>query len=99
IAMVTYTGIETISNLSEAAKELGRHGPLATWWVIIAVLFVSAFLPTIGVSVFPVTYDQHLHAYTTQLATTYKADPVAGIVMGFHEDLLRFWAQVWVGIL
>src|SRR5438128_4553579 len=99
IAMVTYTGIETISNLSEEAKDPGRNVPLATWWVIIAVLFVSAFLPTIGVSVFPVTYDQHLHAYTTQLATTYKADPVAGIVMGFHEDLLRFWAQVWVGIL
>src|SRR5256885_2293419 len=92
IAMVTYTGIETISNLSEEAKDPGRNVPRATWWVIIAVLFVSAFLPTIGVSVFPVTYDQHLHAYTTQLATTYKADPVAGIVMGFQDDLLRFWA-------
>src|SRR5436309_1935533 len=99
IARVTYTGIETISNLSEEAKDPGRNVPRATWWVIIAVLFVSAFLPTIGVSVFPVTYDQHLHAYTTQLATTYKADPVAGIVMGFKDDLLRFWAQVWVGIL
>src|SRR5438067_427 len=99
IAMVTYTGIETISNLSEEAKDPGRNVPRATWWVIIAVLFVSAFLPTIGVSVFPITYDQHLHAYTTQLATTYKADPVAGIVMGFKDDLLRFWAQVWVGIL
>ncbi|TMD75860.1 MAG: APC family permease, partial [Chloroflexi bacterium] len=99
IAMVTYTGIETISNLSEEAKDPGRNVPLATWWVIIAVLFVSAFLPTIGVSVFPVMYDQHLHAYTTQLATTYKADPVAGIVMGFKDDLSRFWAQVWVGIL
>src|SRR5213080_522022 len=99
IAMVTYTGIETISNLSEEAKDPGRNVPLATWWVIVAVLFVSAFLPTIGVSVFPVSYDPHTHAYTTQLATTYKADPVAGIVMGFKDDLLRFWAQVWVGIL
>src|SRR5207247_4743515 len=49
IAMVTYTGIETISNLSEEAKDPGRNVPLATWWVIVAVLFVSAFLPTIGV--------------------------------------------------
>src|SRR5439155_25445639 len=54
IAMVTYTGIETISNLSEEAKDPGRNVPKATWWVIIAVLFVSAFLPTIGISVFPV---------------------------------------------
>src|SRR5437867_4930458 len=96
IAMVTYTGIETISNLSEEAKNPGRNVPLATWWVIIAVLFVSAFLPTIGVSVFPV---QHVDStYTTQLATTWKADPVAGIVTGFHEAL-RYWAQIWVGIL
>src|SRR5438132_1302007 len=48
IAMVTYTGIETISNLSEEAKDPGRNVPLATWWVIIAVLFVSALLSTLG---------------------------------------------------
>ena len=99
IAMVTYTGIETISNLSEEAKNPGRNVPLATWWVIVAVLFVSAFLPTIGVSVFPVTLDPNTHSYTTQLATTWKADPVAGIVTGFPQETLRFWAQVWVGIL
>jgi len=99
IAMVTYTGIETISNLSEEAKDPGRNVPLATWWVIVAVLFVSAFLPTIGVSVFPVSYDPHTHAYTTQLATTWKADPVAGIVTGFPQEALRYWAQIWVGIL
>src|SRR5437867_4927923 len=99
IAMVTYTGIETISNLSEEAKDPGRNVPKATWWVIIAVLFVSAFLPTIGISVFPVSYDNNLHAYTTQLATAWKADPVAGIVTGFPQEALRYWAQIWVGIL
>src|SRR6266568_885724 len=98
IAMVTYTGIETISNLSEEAKDPGRNVPKATWWVIVAVLFVSAFLPTIGVSVFPVHYDA-VHGYVTDLATTWKADPVAGIVTGFQQETLRFWAQVWVGIL
>src|SRR5438445_6571461 len=96
IAMVTYTGIETSSYLSEEAKDPGRNVPKATWWVIIAVLFVSAFLPTIGVSVFPV--ELHNGVYTTPLATTWKADPVAGIVTGFHEPL-RIWAQAWVGIL
>ena len=101
IAMVTYTGIETISNLAEEAKNPGRNVPLATWWVIIAVLFVSAFLPTIGMSVFPVQYDGHTHQYVTALATTYKDDPVAGIVMGFNKvsQVLAFWAGIWVGIL
>ena len=101
IAMVTYTGIETISNLAEEAKDPGRNVPLATWWVIGAVLFVSAFLPTIGMSVFPVQLDPHSHQYVTALATQYKEDPVAGIVSGFNKvsEQLAFWSGIWVGIL
>lgn len=96
IAMVTYTGIETISNMSEEAKNPGRSVPQATFAVIAAVLFVSAFLPTIGMSVFPV----HMvgGTYTTDLATVWKDDPVAGIVTGFAQPL-AFWAGIWVGIL
>ena len=100
IAMVTYTGIETISNMSEEAKNPGRSVPRATFAVIAAVLFVSAFLPTIGMSVFPV----HLGAggaYTTDLATTWKDNPVAGIVTGFSivSQPLAFWSGIWVGVL
>src|SRR3979411_222848 len=69
IAMVSYTGIETISNLSEEAKNPGRSVPRATFWVIAAVLFVSAFLPTIGLSVFPVHYDAVHGMYFTDLGT------------------------------
>jgi APA family basic amino acid/polyamine antiporter len=101
IAMVTYTGIETISNMSEEAKDPGRSVPRATFWVIAAVLFVSAFLPTIGMSVFPVYQDPATHQWTTDLATTWKNDPVAGIVTGFASvsQTLAFWAGIWVGIL
>jgi len=98
IAMVTYTGIETISNLSEEAKDPGRNVPKATWWVIIAVLFVSSFLPTIGMSVFPVQFDPSTHQYYTLLATQFKDDPVAGIVGNFIQPL-AFWAGIWVGFL
>jgi APA family basic amino acid/polyamine antiporter len=98
IAMVTYTGIETISNLSEEAKDPGRNVPRATWWVIIAVLFVSAFLPTIGMSVFPVHVDPATGQFVTDLAVKYKEDPVAGIVGHFTQPL-AFWASIWVGIL
>ena len=97
IAMVTYTGIETISNMSEEAKNPGRSVPRATFAVIVAVLFVSAFLPTIGMSVFPV-YQDPTGQFTTGLATTWKNDPVAGIVTGFAQPL-AFWAGIWVGIL
>ncbi|HZK73961.1 MAG TPA: APC family permease, partial [Clostridia bacterium] len=102
IAMVSYTGIETISNLSEEAKNPGKSVPRATFWVIGAVLFVSAFLPTIGVSVFPVGPDGH-GGFTTLLGTVYKADPVSGIVtVGFAQAgyrALAFWSGLWVGFL
>src|SRR5260370_32802540 len=98
IAMVTYTGIETISNLSEEAKNPGRAVPRATYAVIVAVLFVAAFLPTIGLSVFPVHFDAQHGMDFTDLATQYKADPVAGIVGKFIGPL-GFWAVNWVGIL
>jgi basic amino acid/polyamine antiporter, APA family len=103
IAMVSYTGIETISNLSEEAKNPGKSVPRATFWVIGAVLFVSAFLPTIGVSVFPVVFDPHIGAFVTDLGTKYKADPVSGIVtVGFAAQgfkTLAFWSGLWVGFL
>ncbi len=97
IAMVTYTGIETISNMSEEVKNPGRAVPRATFAVIVAVLFVSAVLPTVGVSVFPVHGDGH-GGFTTDLATTWKDDPVAGIVTAFAQPL-AFFAGIWVGIL
>jgi APA family basic amino acid/polyamine antiporter len=101
IAMVSYTGIETISNLSEEAKNPGRAVPRATFWVIAAVLFVSAFLPTIGMSVFPVHLVNGM--FTTDLGTTWKADPVSGIVtVGFALkglEVLAFWSGLWVGFL
>lgn len=99
IAMVTYTGIETISNMSEEAKNPGRTVPRATYAVIVAVLFVSAFLPTIGMSVFPVHLDPQTHQYATDLATKWQNDPVAGIVAQFHPHALAYWAGVWVAIL
>src|SRR5262249_9742722 len=98
IAMVTYTGIETISNMSEEARHPGRAVPRATFAVIVAVLFVSAFLPTIGMSVFPVQPDGH-GGFVTELATRWKDDPVAGIVTFFRPEALAFWAGVWVAIL
>jgi len=98
IAMVTYTGIETISNMSEEAKNPGRSVPLATFAVIGAVLFVSSFLPTVAMSVFPVHPDGH-GGFTTDLATTWKGDPVAGVVSFFRPEALAFWMGVWVAVL
>ena len=99
LAMVTFTGIETISNMSEEAKNPGKTVPKATFLVIIAVLLVSSFLPTVGMSVFPVHLDSH-HQFVTDLASDrWKNDPVSGIVTFFHPAALAYWAGIWVAIL
>ncbi len=100
LGMVTYTGIETISNMSEEARNPGRTVPRATFMVILAVIVVSAALPTIGVSVFPVHYDPATHQFVTALGSPrYRNDPVSGIVGQFHPAWLAQTAQAWVSIL
>jgi APA family basic amino acid/polyamine antiporter len=71
---------------------------MATFAVIAAALLVSSFLPTIGLSVFPVHPDGH-GGFITDLATRWKDDPVAGIVTFFRPQALAFWAGIWVAIL
>ncbi len=100
LGMVTYTGIETISNMSEEARNPGRTVPRATFLVIIAVIIVSAALPTIGVSVFPVHYDPATHQYLTALGSPQnRNDPVSAIVGQFQPAWLGQVAQAWVSVL
>ena len=99
LAMVTFTGIETISNMSEEAKNPGKTVPRATFMVIIAVLLVSSFLPTVGLSVFPVHLDSHGQFVTDLASDKWINDPVSGIVTFFRPAALAYWAGVWVAIL
>jgi len=78
IAMVAYTGIETISNLSEEAKNPERTVPRSYASMIFAVLILFIGISIVALSALPVYKDRH-GQYTTLLATKYVADPVAGI--------------------
>ncbi|MCB0875779.1 MAG: universal stress protein [Solirubrobacterales bacterium] len=98
LGMIAYTGIETISNMSEEAVEPERTIPRGTGLVVAAVLALYSLLPIIALSAMPVT--QGPDGFTTELGTTYAGDPVLGIVenLGLGEgitDALR----VYVGIL
>src|SRR4249919_2017975 len=55
VAMVAYTGIETVSNMSEEAIDPARHVPRAIMYVVIAVFAIYAFLPSVALSALPVT--------------------------------------------
>ena len=45
VGMVAYTGIETISNMAEEARDPGRDVPRSIGLVALAVFAIYAFLP------------------------------------------------------
>jgi APA family basic amino acid/polyamine antiporter len=98
VAMVAYTGIETISNMAEEAKDPGHDVPKAVNLVLVAVLGVYAGISVVALSALPVVH--HAGHYTTELGTTYENDPVLGIIsrLGLHEPVLAI-ARDYVGVL
>jgi len=79
VAMVAYTGIETVSNMAEEAKDPGHDVPRSVNLVLFAVLGVYAGISVVALSALPVTQDAHGH-YSTLLGTQFESDPVLGIV-------------------
>src|SRR3954451_13199678 len=94
VAMVAYTGIETVSNMAEEAKAPGRDVPKAVNLVLVAVLAVYAGISVIALSALPV------HNGATALGDKYANDPVLGVVsaFGFSGGLLHV-VRAYVGLL
>jgi APA family basic amino acid/polyamine antiporter len=98
IAMLAYTGIETVSNMAEEAKDPGSDVPRAVNLVLIAVLTVYMGISVVALSALPVT---HYHgSYVTLLGTKFESEPVLGIIdhLGLHGVVLS-GAQYYVGLL
>jgi APA family basic amino acid/polyamine antiporter len=99
VGMVAYTGIETISNMSEEARDSSRTIPRGTGLVVAAVVGLYALLPAIALSAMPVTQNA-AGEFTTELGTKFADDPVLGIVenLGLSHGLTD-GLRVYVGIL
>src|SRR5215210_1787672 len=99
VGMVAYTGIETISNMSEEARDPNRAVPQGTGAVVLAVVGIYAFLPAIALSAMPVEQTAS-GEFTTELGTTYADDPVLGIVKNIGLDAgMTNVLEVYVGVL
>jgi APA family basic amino acid/polyamine antiporter len=102
VAMIAYTGIETVSNLAEEARDPVRSIPRAISWVAIAVFAIYFTLPWIALSAMPV--HEVDGKFVTQLGQDppygFKNDPVLGLVenLNLHGAVLS-GARVYVGIL
>jgi basic amino acid/polyamine antiporter, APA family len=99
ISMLAYTGIETVSNMAEEAKDPGEQVPRAVNHVLIAVIGLYVGISIIAMSALPVTQSASGH-YSTPLGTTYQDDPILGIVsaLNLHGTMLTA-ARYYIGAL
>src|ERR671934_1736410 len=69
VGMIAYTGIETISNMSEEARDARRTIPRGVGLTVIAVLGLYALLPLIALSAMPV--HETAGQFSTDLGTKF----------------------------
>ncbi len=111
LAMLAYTGIETVANMAEEAKDPGKQVPKAVNLVVLAVLAVYAGISLVALSALPVVhhgvgYSPELKqvftepGYATALGHFFENDPVLGVIsrLGLHGTVLKV-SEYYVGIL
>jgi basic amino acid/polyamine antiporter, APA family len=103
VGMIAYTGIETISNMAEEAKDEEKTIPAAINRVVIAVFAIYSLLPMVALSALPV-YRDDSGKYVTQLGLPedqggFAGDPVLGVVKHFDLGFMQGPAELYVGVL
>jgi basic amino acid/polyamine antiporter, APA family len=98
VGMVAYTGIETISNMAEEARDYGRTIPRGIGGVVVAVFAIYAFLPSVALSAMPVRDGETLLALSKEDGG-YADDPILGVVANMDLGPLQDAAEIYVGIL
>src|SRR3954469_1461007 len=103
VAMIAYTGIETISNMAEEAKDESVTIPAAIKRVVIAVFAIYLLLPAVALSALPVTRTAD-GSYQTLLGLSedqggFAGDPVLGVVKNLDLGFLQGPAEIYVGLL
>ncbi len=104
LGMIAYTGIETISNMAEEAKDEAKTIPAAINRVQIAVFAIYFTLPAIALSALPVTFNEKTGEYQTLLGLPedeggYAGDPILGVVKAIDLGPLQHAAEIYVGLL
>ena len=98
IGMIAFTGIETVSNMAEEARDFGTTIPRAMLRVQIAVIAVYAALPAVALSAMPVENGETALGLTEEEGG-YAGDPVLGIVQNIELGPLQHAAEIYVGVL
>jgi basic amino acid/polyamine antiporter, APA family len=102
LGMIAYTGIETISNMAEEAKDEAHTIPKAISRVRIAVFTIYFTLPAVALSALPVTRVDG--EYQTLLGLSeeeggFAGDPILGVVKQIDLGPLQSAGELYVGLL
>jgi basic amino acid/polyamine antiporter, APA family len=95
LAMLAYTGLETVANLAEEAREPGRDLPRSLFSGIGLVVLIYVAIGLVALSAFPADHG------TTALGTRWLHSPLMGIVAALHGHLpggLVTALRVYVGL-
>ncbi len=104
LGMIAYTGIETISNMAEEARDEAKTIPAAINRVQIAVFAIYFTLPAIALSALPVTFNEETGEYQTLLGLPeeeggFAGDPILGVVKEIDLGPLQAAGELYVGLL
>ncbi|MBA2505043.1 MAG: amino acid permease [Thermoleophilaceae bacterium] len=98
VGMVAYTGIETISNMAEEARDVGTTIPRGMAGVVTAVIAIYAFLPSVALSAMPVKDGVTALALSKEEGG-FADDPILGVVENMDLGAMQGPAEIYVGIL
>jgi APA family basic amino acid/polyamine antiporter len=98
VGMVAFTGIDTISNMAEEARDYGRTVPEAMRLVVVAVMAISLTLPAVALSAMPVENGQTLLALSSEEGG-YANNPIQGVAVNLGLGGLEPAAEIYVGLL
>ena len=103
IGMLAYTGIETISNMSEEARDEAKTIPAAINRVRIAVFAIYFTLPAVALSALPVQQRADGTYYTLlglpEEEGGFAGDPILGFVKQIDLGPLQGPGELYVGLL
>jgi basic amino acid/polyamine antiporter, APA family len=95
LAMLAYTGLETVANYAEEARRPGRDLPRSLFSAITLVVVIYVLIACVGLSAYPADGG------ATALGTDWLRAPLMGIVVALQTHLPHWFGEalrVYVGL-
>jgi basic amino acid/polyamine antiporter, APA family len=95
LAMLAYTGLETVANYAEEVRRPGRDLPRSLFSAIGCVVVVYVLIALVALSAFPAADG------TTQLGTLWLRSPIMGVVSALQLHVSHWFGdvlRVYVGL-